>query len=442
VDARNKVRKEQKNHAEGSERWNMLEAEQKQIKIAANSVYGLLGSIVSPIGDISAAFSVTSWGAKLITEVQSKLQQQFTDAEVVYGDTDSIMILLHGCESVEEGLKRFKQIDAWINKESGILQDPLKMEFEDITFGYVLYGKKHYIKRKYDIKDITKPPELKVAGMQSRAQNPYVTETVDYILDEFLLKEKPEEEIIAYIQERLRRLWAGEVDVSELVHSKNLTKALQEYDNENEQTTAARQRIYDGLPTEPGDRLEYFFCDIVQSRNKKTSDLVVAEHLIDRYPILWSKYAEEFVNEISKILLIRDESKNVVDSLFTRSLDSFTNPMLYEDVRIHTRQVGPPKAIPPCNIHQASSLLGVLVREQRKEAPAPEALKRITVSQDGRAETKRANIHQMPNIGVAMGAERMVSTRVVELVKKRAGKAKEVRGQMSMKDFVAKTTSL
>ena len=65
---------------------------QLAFKITANSLYGQIGARTSPIYLKDIAASTTATGRKLLYLAKDKTKEYFKDAEIVYGDTDSIFI--------------------------------------------------------------------------------------------------------------------------------------------------------------------------------------------------------------------------------------------------------------------------------------------------------------------------------------------------------------
>jgi DNA polymerase delta subunit 1 len=84
---------------------------------------------------------VTSYGRLLLEKTKAYVEEHFTiahgyehDAQVVYGDTDSVMVKF-GCETVAEAFPL--AIEA-ANKCSQIFPHPILLEFEKVYFPYLL----------------------------------------------------------------------------------------------------------------------------------------------------------------------------------------------------------------------------------------------------------------------------------------------------------------
>lgn len=63
-----------------------------------------------------------------------------TDAEVIYGDTDSVMVKF-GTDSIAESLVLGKECAEYVTK---FFIEPIRLEFEKVYCPYVLMSKKRY----------------------------------------------------------------------------------------------------------------------------------------------------------------------------------------------------------------------------------------------------------------------------------------------------------
>ena len=88
----------------------MQNGRQLALKVSANSVYGFTGATVGQLPCIPIASSVTSYGRDLLLQTKAFVESHYTiergfpaDAEVVYGDTDSVMVKF-GVPTVEAAM--------------------------------------------------------------------------------------------------------------------------------------------------------------------------------------------------------------------------------------------------------------------------------------------------------------------------------------------------
>ena len=77
----------------------VLDGRQLALKVSANSVYGFTGATVGKMPCLEISASVTAFGRDMIMHTKNLVTKKYCkangyehDAEVVYGDTDSVMI--------------------------------------------------------------------------------------------------------------------------------------------------------------------------------------------------------------------------------------------------------------------------------------------------------------------------------------------------------------
>jgi DNA polymerase delta subunit 1 len=104
-------------------------------------VYGFTGATVGQLPCVPIASSVTSYGRELLLKTKEFVESNYTiangykyDAEVVYGDTDSVMVKF-GTETVAD---TFPLAIEAAGKCSEIFPKPIELEFEKVYFPYLL----------------------------------------------------------------------------------------------------------------------------------------------------------------------------------------------------------------------------------------------------------------------------------------------------------------
>ena len=109
--------------------------------MSANSVYGFTGANVGQLPCLPIASSVTSYGRLLLEKTKAYVEQNFTiangyehDAQVIYGDTDSVMVKF-GTKTVKD---TFPLAVEAADKCSKIFPRPILLEFEKVYFPYLL----------------------------------------------------------------------------------------------------------------------------------------------------------------------------------------------------------------------------------------------------------------------------------------------------------------
>ena len=125
----------------------MLDGRQLALKISANSVYGFTGAQVGQLPCLPISSSTTAFGRVMIEKTKELVLQKYTkangykyDCEVIYGDTDSVMVKF-GTSDIEESMSLGKEAAAYVSQH---FINPIKLEFEKVYFPYLLMNKKRY----------------------------------------------------------------------------------------------------------------------------------------------------------------------------------------------------------------------------------------------------------------------------------------------------------
>lgn len=125
----------------------VLNGRQLALKISANSVYGLTGATVGKLPCLPIASSTTSYGRQMIEKTKEEVEKKYTiangythDAQVIYGDTDSVMVKF-GTKDLAEAMKLGEEAAAFVSSK---FIKPIKLEFEKVYFPYLLINKKRY----------------------------------------------------------------------------------------------------------------------------------------------------------------------------------------------------------------------------------------------------------------------------------------------------------
>ncbi len=125
----------------------VLNGRQLALKISANSVYGITGATVGKLPCLAIASSTTSYGRQMIEKTKEEVEAKYTmangyshDAQVIYGDTDSVMVKF-GPTDLAKVMELGQEAAEAV---SGKFIKPIKLEFEKVYFPYLLINKKRY----------------------------------------------------------------------------------------------------------------------------------------------------------------------------------------------------------------------------------------------------------------------------------------------------------
>ncbi|EJT80568.1 DNA polymerase delta catalytic subunit [Gaeumannomyces tritici R3-111a-1] len=204
----------------------VLNGRQLALKISANSVYGLTGATNGKFPCLQIASSTTSYGRQMIEKTKQEVEAKYRiangyshDAQVIYGDTDSVMVKF-GTKDLAEAMKLGEEAAQYVSSK---FIKPIKLEFEKVYFPYLLINKKRYAGLYW-----TKPEKydkMDTKGIETvRRDNCLLVQTVIEKVLRMILIDQDVLGAQDYVKETIADLLQNKVDMSKLVITKALTK--------------------------------------------------------------------------------------------------------------------------------------------------------------------------------------------------------------------------
>jgi len=270
LSARKRAKKDMKNAPTEFERA-VQNGRQLALKVSANSVYGFTGATVGQLPCLPIASTVTSYGRLLLEKTKEYVEQTYTkangfehNAQVIYGDTDSVMVKF-GTASVKE---TFPLAVEAAEAASKIFPNPILLEFEKVYYPYLLMNKKRYAGLMWTNED--KYDKMDTKGLETvrRDNCALVRDVIQTSLDKILI-DRDVPSAIAYVKKQISDLLQNKMDISQLVITKSLNKGAEfalglggkEEDYKVKQAhveLAARMKKRDpGSAPQMGDRVPY-----------------------------------------------------------------------------------------------------------------------------------------------------------------------------------------
>ncbi|HLC79610.1 MAG TPA: DNA-directed DNA polymerase [archaeon] len=229
--------------------YKMLNARQHALKILLNSHYGYLGYPRSRWYSRECARAVTAWSRHYIQTVMGKAEEQ--GFKVVYGDTDSLFLLMPKNRSE-------KEVHEFMQNVNSQLPSTMELELDGIYMRGIFVTKREggAAKKKYALIDAK--GNLKIVGFEYvRRDWAIIAKETQKGVIEAILKEGDTAKAIAITKEVIKKLKAGTVPKKELVIMKQLKRAPAKYDSPGPQVAAAKKAMARGKDIDVGSIIAF-----------------------------------------------------------------------------------------------------------------------------------------------------------------------------------------
>jgi len=268
LDYRIKIKQELKKAEKGSAKYKTLEARSHALKILTNSVYGYTAYPRARWYSRECGESTTAWGRKHIQETIKAAEE--AGFKVLYGDTDSLMILYEDKNKVLDFLEK-------INKS---LPEKMELELENFyTRGVFVSkrgGEERGAKKKYAM--LSEDGRIKIRGFELvRRDWSEIAKSTQLKVLEAILREGSKEKAVDIVRKTIQRLREGTVPLEELAIMTQLSKDTREYDIVSPEVSAAKKMIANGMPMEKGSVVSYVITKKGKSVSEKAYPLEMAK---------------------------------------------------------------------------------------------------------------------------------------------------------------------
>ncbi len=252
INMRKAIKKDLKNEKD-TKRQETLDIKQKAVKLIANSIYGCLGFKNSRFYAKQMAALITNYGRNILASSSQKVSE--LGFEVVYGDTDSLMINSREKElvvAIRKGLEIKKVINNSY-KTSGILE----IEVDGIFRSLLLLKKKKYaadklqnldeIMKDFDTNRAKFAIELKGLDIVRRDWSGLTKTSGEHLVRLILASDKDTDEVVSKILQYIRDLKSdldnNKIPIDSFTIYKQLNKSPDQYKEKGQPHVSVAKRM-------------------------------------------------------------------------------------------------------------------------------------------------------------------------------------------------------
>jgi len=260
TEIKNKMEKLKKDSLE----FKKLDNIQYALKIIANSLYGYMGYFGAKWYCYECAAAAAAWGRFYIKKIISMIKKE--GFEVIYGDTDSVFIVISNVEK-SELIKRSEKFLKKINDElPGMIQLEFRGKYEGGIF-VAVKGVKRGAKKRYAL--IDRQGNLEIRGFETvRRDWCDLAKDIQHEVLRIILQDKDPDKATKLVRDTINRLKTGKATLEELTIYTQLTKPLSAYEQIGPHVKVARKMRDRGRPVGEGMIIEY----IITKRSGSISD--------------------------------------------------------------------------------------------------------------------------------------------------------------------------
>ena len=227
LDARARTRKRQKevkrtmgDDPQQQTLWKVLDQRQLSLKVCSNSVYGALGVRSRSYLPLIPAAMCTCYMGRVNIKLAAKVVEEKYGGEIVYGDTDSVLVHFPQCKTTQETWDYGEYVAAEVTK---IYPRPLVLEFEEMIYKrYLILKKKQYVFSISDREGNIEENLGKKGVILARRDNCNFVREIYQTAIQMVFDREDRDDILYYVLTEMRRLVAREVPLCDFIITQSI----------------------------------------------------------------------------------------------------------------------------------------------------------------------------------------------------------------------------
>ncbi|MFB6124516.1 MAG: DNA-directed DNA polymerase [Halanaeroarchaeum sp.] len=230
-----------------SDAYEVYDRQQAAVKVIMNSLYGVLGWERFRLYDKQMGAAVTATGREVIEFTETAANER--DKEVIYGDTDSVMLELGGDVAKEAAIEQSFELEEYINasydefaaERLNAEEHRFQIEFEKLYRRFFQAGKKKRYAGHIIWKEGKDVDDIDITGFEyKRSDIAPITKEVQKAVIERIVKEGDIEGVKEYVHDVIEGFQTGEVDLDEVGIPGGIGKRLDNYDTDTAHVRGAK----------------------------------------------------------------------------------------------------------------------------------------------------------------------------------------------------------
>jgi len=262
--------------------FKRLDNIQYALKIIANSTYGYLGYVGAKWYCYDCAASAAAFGRFYIHKSIGMIKKE--GFEVVYGDTDSVFVIMPKVKKE----KLMEETEKFLKKINGQLPGMVQLEFRGKYEGGIFVtvkGIKRGAKKRYAL--IDNEGNLEIRGFETvRRDWCDLAKDIQHEVLRIILQERDSDKAVKLVRDTVNRIKQGKTKIEELTIYTQLTKPLSAYEQIGPHVNVARKLKKKGRPIGEGMIVQYIVTKrpgSITERSEPVEDVKEGEYDPDYY---------------------------------------------------------------------------------------------------------------------------------------------------------------